>query len=113
VASKSSVRLYISANIALAGKRDKHFRAPDGFQKSYARNDDKVETWMTGSIGFAYGWGPIQTIATMQLPLAWLLTKNIKLSNSNTTFLELMQKNVWAVQEPISFRFLLIFGLER
>jgi hypothetical protein len=84
-----------------------------GFQESHTRNDDKVETWMTGSIGFAYGWGPIQTIATMQLPLAWLLVKNTKLSNSTTTFVDLTQKNVWAVQEPISFRFLLIFGLER
>jgi hypothetical protein len=84
-----------------------------GFQESHTRNDDKVETWMTGSIGFAYGWGPIQTIATMQLPLAWLLVKNTKVTNSNTTFVDLTQKNVWAVQEPISFRLLLIFGLER
>jgi len=84
-----------------------------GFVTSHTRHDNKTETWMTGSIGFAYGWGPIQTIATVQLPLAWLLVKNTELSNSSTKFVDLTQKNVWAVQEPISFRLLLVFGLER
>jgi hypothetical protein len=91
---------------------------PDGdfeyvFRKSHTRHDNKTETWMTGSIGFAYGWGPVQTIATMQLPLAWLLVKGTELSNNNTTLVDLTQRNVWAVQEPISFRILFVVGLER
>jgi hypothetical protein len=83
------------------------------FRKSHTRHDNKTETWMTGSIGFAYGWGPVQTIATMQLPLAWLLVKNTELTNSNATLVDLTQRNVWAVQEPISFRLLFVVGLER
>ena len=83
------------------------------FNVSHTRHDNKTETWMTGSIGIAYGWGPFQTIATMQLPLAWLLARNTELSDSNTQLVDLTQKNVWAVQEPISFRLLFVFGLER
>jgi hypothetical protein len=83
------------------------------FRKSYTRDDYKTETWMTGSIGISYGWGPVQTIATMQFPLAWLLVKQTELSDTNTKLVNLTQKNVWAVQEPISFRLLFVFGLER
>ncbi len=83
------------------------------FQASHTRHDHKTETWMTGSIGLAYGWGPFQTIATMQLPLAWLLVKNTELTTSGRTLVDLTQRNVWAVQEPISFRLLLVVGLER
>ena len=52
------------------------------FRKSYTRDDYKTETWMTGSIGISYGWGPIQTIAIMQFPLAWLLVKQTELSDT-------------------------------
>jgi hypothetical protein len=83
------------------------------FNKSFTRDDYKNETWMTGSIGFAYGWGPFQTIITMQLPLAYLLEKDTELSNSNVMLVDKNQRNVWAVQEPISFRMLFIFGLVR
>jgi hypothetical protein len=67
---------------------------------------------MTGAVGFAYGWGPIQLLATMHLPLAYLLEKNTELEAS-ATLVDLTQRNVWAVQEPVSFRFLFVFGLER
>jgi hypothetical protein len=83
------------------------------FGVSHTRHDYKNETWMTGSIGFLYGWGPFQLIASMSLPLAYLLEKNTELTDSNTTLLDLTQRNVWAVQEPVSFRLLLVFGLER
>jgi hypothetical protein len=83
------------------------------FNTSYTRHDYKNETWMSGSIGISYGLGPAQVIATMQLPLAYLLTKSTDLSNSSTELVDLTQRNVWAVQEPISFRVLLVFGLER
>lgn len=83
------------------------------FNASYTRHDHKNETWMTGSAGLMYGWGPVQVLATMQLPLAYLLQKNTELSDSKTTLVDLTQRNVWAVQEPVSFRLLLVFGLER
>jgi len=91
---------------------------PDGgnkyvFTPTHNRDDYKNETWMAGSIGIAYGLGPIQIITTMHLPLAYLLEKNTTLADNNTTLVDLTQRNVWGVQEPVSFRFLLIFGFER
>jgi hypothetical protein len=83
------------------------------FNASHVRHDYKNETWMSASIGIAYGFGPAQVIATMQLPLAYLLTKSTDLSKGSTELVNLNQRNVWAVQEPISFRVLLVFGLER
>ncbi|MBN1397214.1 MAG: hypothetical protein JXA06_04195 [Bacteroidetes bacterium] len=84
-----------------------------GFNVSHTRDDYKNETWMTGSIGIAYGFGPVQTIAVMQLPLAYLLEKNTELSDGKSKLVDLTQRNVWAVQEPVNFRLLLVFGLER
>ena len=83
------------------------------FNNSHTRNDFKNETWMTGSIGFTYGWGPLQTLITMQLPLAYLLEKTTELEKGSTQLLDKTQRNVWAVQEPIAFRMLFIFGLQR
>lgn len=83
------------------------------FNVSHTRHDYKNETWMTGSIGFAYGLGPFQIITTMHLPLAYLLEKETEIEDSNTTLVQLDQRNVWAVQEPVSFRLLLVLGLER
>lgn len=83
------------------------------FNTSYTRRDRKTETWMTGSIGLMAGLGPFQVIGSMQLPLAWLLEKHTELSDSHRTLVDLTQRNVWAVQEPVSFRLLLIFGIER
>ncbi|RPH36414.1 hypothetical protein EHM92_04550 [bacterium] len=82
-----------------------------GFTVSNTRNDYKNETWMTGSIGLMCGWGPFQILGTMQLPLAYLLEKNTELSDSRSTLVDLTQRNVWAVQEPISFRLLVGVGL--
>jgi hypothetical protein len=68
---------------------------------------------MTGSVGVFTGWGPFQILATMHLPLAYLLEKNTELEESGRKLVDLTQRNVWAVQEPVSFRLLLVFGLER
>jgi len=84
------------------------------FTASHTRDDYKNETWMTGSLGVMLGWGPLQFMATMHLPLAYLLEKNTELTNdASTPLVDLTQGNVWAVQEPVSFRFLVIFGLQR
>jgi hypothetical protein len=83
------------------------------FNKSFTRNDSKTETWMAGSIGLMFGWGPFQLLGTMQLPLAYLLEKNTELSNTAGTLVDMTQRNVWAVQEPVSFRLMLVMGFER
>jgi hypothetical protein len=83
------------------------------FAATHTRHDYKNETWMTGSVGLSYGWGPIQLLATMHLPLAYLLEKNTELEEYGSTLVDLTQRNVWAVQEPVSFRLLFVFGLER
>ena len=83
------------------------------FAVSHTRHDYKNETWMTGSVGFMYGLGPFQLLMTMHLPLAYLLEKNTELSDTSTKLVDLTQRNVWAVQEPVSFRLLLVVGLER
>lgn len=83
------------------------------FNPSSTRHDYKNETWMTGSIGISYGFGPAQILASMNFPLAYLLTKTTELADSGTTLVDLTQRNVWAVQEPVSFRLLVVFGLER
>ena len=83
------------------------------FDAAYTRHDTKTETWMTGSIGLMVGWGPFQLLGTMQLPLAYLLEKNTELSNTSSTLVDMTQRNVWAVQEPVSFRLMVVVGLER
>jgi len=83
------------------------------FSPAYTRHDYKNETWMTGSVGLMCGWGPLQILGSMQLPLAYLLHKDTELSDGATTLVDLSQRNVWAVQEPVSFRLLVVFGLER
>ena len=83
------------------------------FNADYTRHDTKTETWMTGSIGLMFGWGPFQLLGTMQLPLAYLLEKHTELTDARQTAVDMTQRNVWAVQEPVSFRLLLVVGLER
>lgn len=82
------------------------------FNVSHTREDHKIETWMTGSIGLFSGWGPFQILATMQFPVAYLLEKSTALSGTGSALVDLTQRNVWAVQEPVSFRILVVFGLE-
>ncbi len=83
------------------------------FQRSHQRDDFKNETWITGSIGFMHGYGPLQLLATMNFPLAYLLEKHTTLKRNIEKILSMEQHNVWAVQQPVSFRFMLIFGLEQ
>ncbi len=83
------------------------------FNPAYTRHDYKNETWMTGSIGISYGLGPVQIIGSMNFPLAYLLEKDTELSDGHATLVDLTQRNVWAVQEPVSFRLLVVCGLER
>jgi len=89
---------------------------PDGgnsfeFNKSHQRTDSKSETWMTGSVGFMYGFGPVQTLITLQFPLAYLLTQKTELKDNSEVLFEHQQKNMWQVQEPITTRVLFIYAL--
>jgi hypothetical protein len=81
------------------------------FQQTHLRNDSKNETWMTGSFGFSYGWGPFQTFVTLQLPLAYLLKQNTELSDNNEVLFEHSQRNMWQVQEPIASRIMIVYAL--
>lgn len=83
------------------------------FHASHTRSDYKNETWMSGAVGISHGFGPLQILATMHLPLAYLLEKNTELTDAGSTLVDLTQRNVWAIQEPVSFRLMLMFGLER
>jgi hypothetical protein len=81
------------------------------FQQTHVRNDSKNEAWMTGEIGFSFGFGPFQTFATLQLPLAYLLKQKTELSDANEVLFEHEQKNMWQVQEPVTSRIMLVYGL--
>jgi len=40
------------------------------FRQTNERSNFANETWMTGSVGVSYGWGPVQTFPTLRLPMA-------------------------------------------
>jgi hypothetical protein len=81
------------------------------FEQTHVRNDSRNETWMTGAIGFSYGFGPFQTFATLQLPLAYLLKQETKLSDAGEVLFEHEQRNMWQVQEPITTRIMVVYGI--
>jgi len=89
---------------------------PDGgssyeFSESHQRNDSKNETWMTGAVGFTYGWGPVQAIVSLELPLAYLISQKTRLNNNSETLFEHTQKSMWQVQQPVTSRILLVMAL--
>jgi len=81
------------------------------FSESHRRNNTKTETWMTGGFGFTYGWGPVQSIVSLELPLAYLISQSTKLSDNNEVLFEHHQKSLWQVQQPVSIRVLLVMAL--
>ena len=90
---------------------------PDGgssfvFEPTHQRNDYRNETWMTGSIGFSHGWGPVQAFVTLQLPLAYLIKQETSLSSRGELLFDHAKRNMWQVQEPISSRILLVYSLD-
>jgi hypothetical protein len=83
------------------------------FYRSHERDDYLKETWMTGSIGFSYGFGPMQMLFDLQLPLAYLKLQETALSDNKSVLFEHEIRNMWQVQEPITFRLLLVYALSR
>jgi len=81
------------------------------FSETHSRNDSRNEAWMTGAVGFSYGWGPIQTLVTMQLPTAYLIKLTTKLSDSGGQLFEHSKKSMWQVQMPMTSRILLVYSL--
>jgi len=81
------------------------------FMKSHERNDYRNETWMTGSIGLTKGWGPVQLLVDMQLPLAYLIKQQTSLSDNQKELFEHSERSMWQVQEPVAFRLLLVYAL--
>jgi len=93
-------------------------RIPDGgnlykFYQSHSRNNYRNETWMTGSVGFSYGLGPVQMIFDLQLPLAYLIEQETALSDNKSLLFEHEKRNMWQVQEPITTRILLVYAFSR
>jgi len=83
------------------------------FYQSHRRDDYRNETWMTGSIGFSYGLGPIQLLLDMQLPLAYLIKQETALNDNASLLFEHEKRNMWQVQEPITARLLLVYAFSR
>jgi hypothetical protein len=92
---------------------------PDGggnfeFTKTHIRKDHRNETWMTGSLGLTYGFGPIQLISILQFPLSYLNKRETVLSDIHDDILfEHERRNVWQVQQPASFRLILVCALSK
>lgn len=83
------------------------------FNQTAERSDYKNETWMTGSVGISYGFGPVQAFWTLELPLPYLIKHRTSLRDSDDLLFEHSRKNVWQVQQPTSTRILLVYSLER
>jgi len=81
------------------------------FNQTHERNDLKNETWMTGSIGLSYHWGPITLFGTLQLPLAYRIEQKTELSEYNARLFEHTKKNMWQVQQPTTFDILFVYAL--
>jgi hypothetical protein len=81
------------------------------FEQTHIRDNYRNETWMTGSIGMAYGKGPIQTFVTLQLPVAYLIKQETKLQDSSEVLFEHEKRNMWQVQDPTSLRLLVVYNL--
>ncbi len=88
-------------------------RAKYTFNTTHKRNDFKNETWMTGSIGFSYGRGPLQAIVSLQLPLAYLNKRQTKLKDEEELQFIHKKRDVWAVQQPTAFNILLVCALSK
>ena len=64
------------------------------FNETHVRNNYKNETWMTGSFGVSYGFGPVQLFCTLQLPLAYLIAQETELKEGNSVLFEHSKRNV-------------------
>ncbi len=89
---------------------------PDGgssfeFHQTHRRNNYKAETWMTGAFGLSYGWGPVQTYLTLQLPLGYLIRQNTKLRDNAELLFEHEKRSMWQVQQPTSMRLMVVYAL--
>jgi hypothetical protein len=80
------------------------------FTQTHERSDSKNETWMTGSVGFSQGWRQMRLFVTLQLPLAYLIKQETKLSDPAQVLFEHNKKSMWQVQEPITTRLRLIYA---
>lgn len=80
------------------------------FHQSHERNDYNNEHWLTGSLGFSYGWGPMQFFATLQLPLAYLVKQETKLHKNEKLLFEHKKRDTWQVQEPATMRLLFVYA---
>lgn len=112
------LRLEILRKYSFIKKAYGESKIPEGgdsyqFYQTHQRSNHKNETWMTGSFGLSYGWGPVQAFWTLQLPLAYLIEQKTKLSDSNSLLFEHSKKNMWQVQQPTTFQMLFVYAFTR
>ena len=81
------------------------------FTQTHQRNDSKNEAWMTGSVGFSYGLGPVQALVSLELPIAYLIKQKTELQGNDGLLFEHDKKSMWQVQEPITSRIMLVYSL--
>jgi hypothetical protein len=108
-------RLMLLRKFTYTEKEYGNSEIPDGgdsyvFSATHWRNDSKNETWMTGSIGFSNGWGPIQAMVSLELPIAYQIKQKTKLRDSEELLFEHSQRDMWQVQEPMSIWFLFVYA---
>lgn len=82
------------------------------FNQTHERNNYKNENWITGSLGFSYGWRQFQLFLTLQLPLAYFVKQETELNDNSKLLFEHEKRNMWQVQEPTTMRFLLVYALQ-
>ncbi|MCG8696430.1 MAG: hypothetical protein MI922_00130 [Bacteroidales bacterium] len=81
------------------------------FDETHKRKLNKDETWITGGIGFTHGFGPIQSIVILQLPLAYLNEQRTLLHENKELLFDHKRKNMWQVQQPTALRVLVVYML--
>ncbi|MFC1572110.1 hypothetical protein ACFL6M_00780 [Candidatus Eisenbacteria bacterium] len=81
------------------------------FQRTHERNNFARETWMTGAVGLSYDFGSCRTFLTLQLPVAYLVTRKTGLADNTELLFEHEQRQMWQVQEPTSLRLFLVYSL--
>jgi len=77
--------------------------------KRHTRDDYTTETWMTGVIRILIRVGPVQTIATMQLPLALASCKGNEAFEFQCPGSSISHKEIVAVQaSPLALEYFLV-----
>ena len=81
------------------------------FDRTHERETHKIETWMSGSVGFFTRMGPIALFGTLSFPLSYLVRQNTELLDMDSQIFSHTIRNTWQVQQPTTFRIMMIYSL--